>query len=107
MGSFSISAVTGLVVDPPVAVTSGGTGSTTGPGSQAGRLLRITRYTTAGSGTWTKPADCVSVLIRTVAGGGGGGGGDPGPGGGGGGGGASELFISQHSTKTQRARQQQ
>ena len=40
----------------------------------AGKLLRITRYT-SGSGTWTKPSDTVSVLIKTVAGGGGGGGG--------------------------------
>lgn len=56
--------------------------------SASGQLLRITRYSTAGSGTWTKPSDTVSVLIRTVAGGGGGGGGSTGVFAGGGGRGA-------------------
>lgn len=60
--------------------------------SQAGRLLRITRYTTAGSGTWNRPADTVSVLIKTI--GGGGGGGVATDGSGGGGGGASMLFVA-------------
>ena len=64
----------------------------------ARKLLRITRYTSAGSGTWTKPSDTVSVLIKTVAGGGGGGGGsndsDEACGGGGGGGGYAEKFIA-------------
>lgn len=40
-----------------------------------GQLLRITRYTAAGSGTWTKQADTNSILVRAVAGGGGGAGG--------------------------------
>jgi len=74
--------------------------------SQAGRLLRITRYTTAGSGTWTKPADTVSVRIITIAGGGGGGGasatsppsgenlGASSNGGDGAGAGASEIYIA-------------
>ena len=44
-------------------------------GSTGGKLLRITRYTTAGSGTWTKQADTNFILVRAVAGGGGGGGG--------------------------------
>lgn len=64
----------------------------------AGSLLRITRYQTAGSGTWTKPSDTVSVHIVAVAGGGGGGGGgsttSDGGGGGGAGGGTSKLYIS-------------
>ena len=62
----------------------------------SGRLLRITRYT-SGSGTWTKPSDTVSVLIRTIAGGGGGGGGLSGAavsGGGGAAGGFAELYIA-------------
>jgi len=54
-----------------------------------GRLLRITRYTTAGSGTWTRPGDTVSVLIRAIGGGGGGGGVA-----GGGSGGYGESFIA-------------
>lgn len=66
--------------------------------SQAGRLLRITRYSTAGSGTWTKPSDTVSVLIRAQGGGGGGGKSSPGLGvnygGGGGGGGYAEKYIA-------------
>ena len=59
-------------------------------------LLRITRYTSAGSGTWTKPSDTVSVLIRTIAGGGGGGGGSSGvfAGGGGSSGGYAEIYIA-------------
>lgn len=40
-----------------------------------GRLLRITRYTTPGSGTWTKPVDTNRLLVYAVGGGGGGGGG--------------------------------
>ena len=66
--------------------------------SAGGRLLRITRYTSPGSGTWTRPSDTVSVLIRTVAGGGAGAtGGNHGTSenaGGGGGGGAAELYIA-------------
>lgn len=46
-----------------------------GVNSTGGKLLRITRYTTAGSGTWTKQADTNSILVRAVGGGGGGGGG--------------------------------
>jgi len=64
----------------------------------AGRLLRITRYTTAGSGTWNRPADTVSVLITTIAGGAGGQGGSVSAnaisGGGGGAGGTAILFIA-------------
>lgn len=37
-----------------------------------GQLLRITRYSVAGSGTWTKQADTNSILVKAVAGGGGG-----------------------------------
>lgn len=48
-------------------------------------LIRITRFT-SGSGTWTKPADTVNVLIKAVGGGGGGGGGFNASFGGGGGG---------------------
>jgi hypothetical protein len=64
--------------------------------SSTGRLLRITRYTTPGSGTWTKPSDTVSVRILTVAGGGSGFGAGNGTtgGGGGGGGGAADLYIA-------------
>jgi hypothetical protein len=64
--------------------------------SSSGQLLRITRYSTAGSGTWTKPSDTISILIRTVAGGGGGGGGSTGvfAGGGGSAGGYAEIYIA-------------
>ena len=67
-----------------------------GVGVGGNKLLRITRYTTAGSGTWTKPSDTVSVLIRTIAGGGGGGGGSGGvfAGGGGASGGYAEIYIA-------------
>lgn len=60
-------------------------------------LLRITRYTSAGSGTWTKPGDTVSVRIRTIGGGGGGSGGGAGStngGTGGSSGGYAELYIA-------------
>lgn len=40
--------------------------------SSGGRLLRITRYSAAGSGTWNKQAGTNSILVRAVAGGGGG-----------------------------------
>lgn len=42
--------------------------------SNGGKLRRITRYSTAGSGTWTKQSDTNSILVRAVGGGGGGGG---------------------------------
>lgn len=46
--------------------------------STGGKLLRITRYSTAGSGTWVKPSDTNRILVRAVGGGGGGGGGSSG-----------------------------
>lgn len=55
----------------------------------------ITRYTGAGSGTYTTPAGTTALLIRAVGGGGGGGGGGSvGAGGGGGAGGFCERFIT-------------
>ena len=73
--------------------------------SPPGRLLRVTRITTAGSGTWTRPSDVTSVLIRTVAGATGGTGGMSAWGNGtdafpgvsgaaGGGGGSAELYVA-------------
>ena len=62
----------------------------------SGRLLRITRYATSGSGTWAKPSDTVSVLIRAIGGGGGGADANASArtgGGGGGAGGFSEVYI--------------
>ena len=61
-----------------------------------GTLLRVTRYTTAGSGTWTRGAGTTSVHILTIAGGGGGNNGGPGQGGGGGGGagGCAMLYVA-------------
>lgn len=44
-----------------------------GTAVKSGGLLRTTYITTAGSGTYTKPADTVSILVKTIAGGGGGG----------------------------------
>jgi hypothetical protein len=37
----------------------------------AGSLLSISSYTTAGSFTWTKPANCTRILVAVVGGGGG------------------------------------
>ena len=77
-------------------LTSAGSGAPpTWSTVSSSRLLRITRYTTAGSGTWTKPSDTVSVLIWTIAGGGGGAGGSSGvfAGGGGSSGGYAQIFI--------------
>ena len=60
-----------------------------------GRLLRTTHFRTAGSGTWTKPPDTVSIEILTIAGGGGGGGDNGIVGGGGGNAGShAELYIA-------------
>ena len=53
-------------------LTTNGSAASWGEAGGSGSFLRITRYTTAGSGTWTKPSDTVSVLIKTIAGGGGG-----------------------------------
>lgn len=47
-------------------------------GTTGGKLLRITRYTAPGSGTWNKQSDTNFILVRAVAGGGGGGGGTTG-----------------------------
>lgn len=70
-----------------------------GVSESRGRLLRITRITAAGSGTFTKPSDTVSALFRAIGGGGGGRGGDGSArGGAGGGAGAmAELFIASLS----------
>ena len=67
-----------------------------------GKLLSITRYTVAGSGTYTVPAGITSIFIRTVAGGGGGTGGNitisEAGSGGGGGGYAEKLILSPAAT---------
>lgn len=62
------------------------------PPSTGMRLLRITRITAPGSGTWNKPADVGAVLIRAIGGGGGGANGNYGCGGGSGG--YAERLIS-------------
>jgi len=59
--------------------------------SSVGRLVNIVRITTPGSGTYNKPANVNSVLIRAVGGGGGGGGGTSA---GGGAGAFGERFIA-------------
>jgi hypothetical protein len=65
-------------------------------GGASGALLRITRYDSAGSGTWTRGADTVSVRIMTVGAGGGGGGAAGGKDGasGGGAGGTALLYVA-------------
>lgn len=57
-----------------------------------GRLLRVTRYTTAGSGTWTKPSDTNAAIFIAVGGGGGGAAGNYG--GGGAAGGYAEKYVT-------------
>ena len=76
-------------------LTTNGTAASWGEAGASGSFLRITRYSTAGSGTWSKPSDTVSVLIRTIAGGGSGRGADNTTGGSGGSsGGYSEKYIA-------------
>lgn len=62
------------------------------PQTTGARLLRITRLSTPGTGTWTRQSDVGAILIRAI--GAGGGGAAPNYGGGGGAGGFCERFIS-------------
>lgn len=66
------------------------------PAVASASLATVTRYRTAGSGTYTVPAGVSKILIRAIGGGGGGGGdyGDFGSGGGGGSGGYCEKLIT-------------
>jgi hypothetical protein len=85
----------GLVPTPPNDVNQFLRGNGTfGAVSSIGRLYNITRYATAGSGTYTKPANINRLLVRAIGGGGGGGGCSGGGAGGGGGGGYGDLFIT-------------
>lgn len=56
-----------------LAVCNGTAWKTVGKNSSGGKLLRVTRLSTPGSGTWTKPADVTRITIKAVGGGGGGG----------------------------------
>jgi len=95
-----ITSLAGLTT--PLSVAQGGTGLTAAGTSgnvvmsdgstftsaalpAVSRLLRITRYTTAGSGTWNVPADTNAAYIIAVGAGAGGTGGPYAPGGGAGG----------------------
>jgi hypothetical protein len=85
----------GLVPTPPNDVTQFLRGNGTfGAVSSLGRLYNITRYSTAGSGTYTKPANINRILVRAIGGGGGGGGTSSGGAGGGGSGGYGDIFIT-------------
>jgi hypothetical protein len=86
----------GLVPTPPNDVTQFLRGDGTfGAVSSLGRLYNITRYSTAGSGTYTKPANINRLFIRAIGGGGASGGSSSAAGGGGGGGGGyGDLFIT-------------
>jgi hypothetical protein len=85
----------GLVPTPPNDVNQFLRGNGTfGAVSSLGRLYNITRYATAGSGTYTKPANINRLLVRAIGGGGGGGGTTGAGAGGGGGGGYGDLFIT-------------
>jgi hypothetical protein len=85
----------GLVPTPPNDVNQFLRGNGTfGVVSSLGRLYNITRYATAGSGTYTKPANINRLLVRAIGGGGGGGGTSSGGAGGGGSGGYGDLFIT-------------
>jgi hypothetical protein len=85
----------GLVPTPPNDVNQVLRGNGTFGAASLGRLYNITRYTTAGSGTYTKPANINRLLIRAIGGGGGSGGSSSAAGGGGGGGGGyGDLFIT-------------
>lgn len=69
----------------------------TGISAASGAVLsNITRYSTAGSGTYNKPANVKKLLIRAIGGGGGGAGdyGDFGAGGGGGSGAFTEILLT-------------
>jgi hypothetical protein len=78
--------------------SSPGTSESSAGVEVSGRLLRVTRFASAGSGTWIPGEGTVSALIRAV--GGGGSGGNSGSsagyagGGGGGAGGYSEKYIT-------------
>jgi hypothetical protein len=107
----NITSLTGLTT--PLSVAQGGTGLSSSGASgnvitsngsawvssslSISNLLRVTRYSTAGSGTWTKPSDVGRVFIVAVGGGGGGGGNVGGYAAGGASGGLSEIFISSPS----------
>jgi hypothetical protein len=85
----------GLVPTPPNDVNQVLRGNGTFGAASLGRLYNITRYTTAGSGTYTKPANINRLWVRAIGGGGGSGGSSSAAGGGGGGGGGyGDLFIT-------------
>lgn len=62
-----------VIMDASGITYSDGTTQTTRIDSavDSGSLLSIKEYKTAGSYTWTKPANCTQVLVRLVGGGGG------------------------------------